>query len=309
MKKETKTHIVYGVILLLLILGISSYEYIQAKNITQALAAMETSLEGKITAVDQSVKNLGQDLKKAQKDISGLSSSLEEKETKIQSLSGQLEEVRTESLEQLGELSDKITNLKLQNQDFSEVIENSIPAVVSVRTDSGSGSGFLIRQNGYIVTNNHVIVQARAATIVTSDGDGHGVYLVGADADADIAVLKIDGEGYTLLRFGDSDEITVGEKAIAIGNPGGLDFTVTQGIISAVDREDANGNMFVQIDVPINPGNSGGPLINAAGKVIGVTTKKVVGFEGVGFALESNQVEEIANNLIAEYEENLLTGS
>ena len=177
MKKETKTHIVYGVILLLLILGISSYEYIQAKNITQALAAMETSLEGKITAVDQSVKNLGQDLKKAQKDISGLSSSLEEKETKIQSLSGQLEEVRTESLEQLGELSDKITNLKLQNQDFSEVIENSIPAVVSVRTDSGSGSGFLIRQNGYIVTNNHVIVQARAATIVTSDGDGHWVFL------------------------------------------------------------------------------------------------------------------------------------
>ena len=90
----------------------------------------------------------------------------------------------------------------------------------------------------------------------------------------------------------------VGEKVIAVGNPGGLDFTVTQGIVSAVDRLDSKGNEYVQIDVPINPGNSGGPLINSDGRVIGVNTKKVSGFESLGFALEADLVRDIIDGVI-----------
>ncbi|MEK6901521.1 MAG: trypsin-like peptidase domain-containing protein, partial [Nanoarchaeota archaeon] len=102
------------------------------------------------------------------------------------------------------------------------------------------------------------------------------------------------------LRFGNSHNAKVGEKVIAIGNPGGLDFSVTQGIISATNRQDSNGNQYIQIDVPINPGNSGGPLINAEGKVLGVNTLKLVGFEGLGFALASSYVDDIITTIIEE---------
>ncbi len=305
MRKHLERHAFPLTALFIITLLFIGYEYFQTKTFTvtlqQEISRLENSLEEKVTV-------LRNDLSLAQKDITSLGTSLEEKETKIKALGTELQEVKVESEKQIGALEDKVTQLKLQNQDFSEVIEKSIPAVVSIRTDVGSGSGFLVRENGYIVTNNHVIDGATAATIVTSDEAQHRVFLIGKNSRADIAVLKIEGSEYSWLSFGDSDSITIGEKVIAIGNPGGLDFTVTQGIVSAVDRVDAQGNSYVQIDVPINPGNSGGPLVDAAGEVIGVTTKKLADFEGLGFALESNQVREIVDGMIESYEESLATG-
>ncbi|MFH1275723.1 MAG: trypsin-like peptidase domain-containing protein [Candidatus Woesearchaeota archaeon] len=305
MHKEKKHHLIYGIILAVIVLSFGAYEYYQNMQTEESLIILQNTFESKLTenvkTINENINELKTSLTTTQKDVSGLSTSLIEKETQIKGLSGELAQVKIENQEQLGQLESQITKLKSQNEDFSSIIENSIPAVVSVRTNLGSGSGFLISNDGYIVTNYHVIQGASAAAIVTSDGEQHRVYLIGNNPNADIAVLKIEGD-FSYLRFGNSNNINVGEKVIAVGNPGGLDFSVTQGIVSAVNRLDADGNNFVQIDVAINPGNSGGPLINLEGKVIGVNTKKIESFEGVGFAISSNQVEDIVNDLIADYE-------
>jgi S1-C subfamily serine protease len=304
--KNNKQHLVYAIILVLIIGVLSVYEYQQNKQLNTTLDLMNKIIKDNNNQLTSDISNLKATLLTTQKDVSGLSTSLDQKDTELKSLSGQLDQVRIESKEQLGVLSDKVSNLKIQNEDFSEVIEKSIPAVVSVKTNKGAGSGFIISSNGYIVTNYHVIEDATAATIITSDGRGRTVYLVGSNINADIAILKIDVKDHSALIFGNSQATIVGEKVIAVGNPGGLDFSVTQGIISA-KRKDALNNEFLQIDVAINPGNSGGPLINAKGQVIGVNTKKIAGFEGLGFAITSNQVKEIAENLIDEYEEQLVS--
>jgi S1-C subfamily serine protease len=304
--KVKRMHFIYGGILVCILILFGSIEYVQYQqyqDTLSTLAQLNSKIADNKASLETSQKKVGvleQKASVAEKDISSLSTSLDEKETAIKSLTGQLADVRVESKEQITKLEDQVSNLKIQNEDFSSVIESSIPAVVSIVTNVGSGSGFMVTSNGYIVTNNHVISKATAATVITSDGIRHSVYLVGGNSAADIAVLKIDGE-HPYLRFADSDKIVVGEKVIAVGNPGGLDFTVTQGIVSAIKRLD-KGYSFVQIDVAINPGNSGGPLINTAGKVVGVNTKKIAGFEGVGFALESNQAKDAAFDLINIYE-------
>jgi serine protease Do len=218
----------------------------------------------------------------------------------IKSLTGDLDQVKFDNKKQLGELEEKLSGLKAEFSDFSSVIENSVPAIVSVRTNVGLGSGFIVHGDGYIVTNYHVIEGATAASVIDSELESHAVRLVGFDANADVAVLKIEGRRLPRLSWGNSGDVKVGEKVIAVGNPGGLEFTVTQGIVSAIKRSDARGRDLIQIDVPINPGNSGGPLINTKGRVVGVNTLKIAGFEGVGFALASDYVENIVDAIIDE---------
>ena len=291
---KNKHHFFYGGIALVIVLALVTIEVLQTRHFTNLLAEQSSQLQTQINALQQQHSALGEE-------VETLTASVTEKETQIKKLSGQLEQVKIENQEQLEQLDQQIGTLKAQNADFSSVIEESIPSVVSIRTNLGSGSGFIISSEGYIVTNEHVISGATAASVITSDGKQHAVYLVGADSRVDVAVLQIEGS-YDSLRWGNSDKIVVGEKVIAIGNPGGLDFTVTQGIVSAVKRKDQYGNSFAQIDVPINPGNSGGPLLDVEGRVIGITTKKISEFEGVGFALESNQARDIAEGLISVYE-------
>jgi serine protease Do len=121
--------------------------------------------------------------------------------------------------------------------------------------------------------------------------------MVGTDRELDIALLKIEGN-FNSVDLGDSDDTKIGEKVIAIGNPLGLEFTLTEGVISARDRIGSNGlPYYFQIDVPINPGNSGGPLINTEGEVIGINNFKVQGAEGLGFALEINEAKEAINSI------------
>lgn len=184
--------------------------------------------------------------------------------------------------------------------DFSGIIDDSVRSVVTIRTDKSQGTGFIISNEGYIVTNYHVVQNANTAIIITSDNKNHAVTLVGYDSELDIALLKIS-ENYPELELADSNKISVGEKVIAIGNPLGLQFSVSQGIVSAVHRPGPNGlNAYIQIDAALNPGNSGGPLINKDGKVIGINNFKIGNSESLGFALESNYIENSVNEISQE---------
>lgn len=161
--------------------------------------------------------------------------------------------------------------------------------------EAGSGSGFIIdAQNGYIVTNNHVIDGAQKLTVSLSDGRNVDAKVVGADSRTDLAVLKLaDTSNLTAVQLGDSSAIAVGQPVVAIGNPGGIEFarSVTTGVISATNRtlnlQGEAGYDLIQTDAAINPGNSGGPLVNYQGLVIGINSAKyaVSGFEGMGFAI------------------------
>lgn len=182
-------------------------------------------------------------------------------------------------------------------EDFSGIIESVVPSVVTVRTDVGQGTGFLINSDGYLVTNAHVLSGGHEVYAITYEQEIIPAELIGYDANIDIALLKIEGN-YKKLRLASSDDIQVGEKVIAIGNPLGLQFSVSQGIVSGVHREGLNGlRAYIQTDAALNPGNSGGPLINKEGEVIGINNFKIGAGESLGFALESEYIEETVNKI------------
>lgn len=168
----------------------------------------------------------------------------------------------------------------------------------------GAGSGVIIDANGYILTNNHVISGASKIQVRTKNGNVYDAKLIGTDVESDLAVIKIEETGLKTAVFGDSDKIVIGETAIAIGNPlGQLGGTVTQGIISALDREitvEKQTMTLLQIDAAINPGNSGGALFNTSGELIGIVNAKTSasGIEGLGFAIPSNTAKKVSIDLI-----------
>ncbi len=170
----------------------------------------------------------------------------------------------------------------------------------------GVGSGVIFKSDGYIVTNNHVIEGAKELIVSLADGRSLKGKLVGADALTDIAVVKVEASDLPAAAFGNSDEVVVGEPAIAIGNPLGLEFqgSVTAGVISALNRTlDISDRRvkLIQTDAAINPGNSGGALVNADGKVIGINSAKLAanGVEGMGFSIPINTVQTIIDELMS----------
>ena len=165
------------------------------------------------------------------------------------------------------------------------------------------GSGFIISRDGYIVTNNHVIDGADEIKVKFQDEHGDKTYdakIVGTDPETDLALLKIEADtDLPTLKFGDSDKIKVGQWVVAIGNPFGLDHTVTAGIVSAKGRIIGAGpyDNFIQTDASINPGNSGGPLLNLKGEVIGINTAIIASGQGIGFAIPSNLAKNVIEQL------------
>ena len=167
----------------------------------------------------------------------------------------------------------------------------SVNVFGQVATSACSGSGFVLTENGYIVTNNHVVEDATSVSVQLFDGTEHDAQIIGTDPMNDVALLKIDAENLQHVSVGDSDKIEVGEQVIAIGNPlGELTFTMTVGYISALDREiniDGTPINMMQTDAAINSGNSGGPLFDMNGNVIGITTAKSSGTTSTGVTIES----------------------
>lgn len=168
----------------------------------------------------------------------------------------------------------------------------------------GSGSGFIINQEGMILTNSHVIEGTDTVDVTLKDGRTLEGKVLGTDPVTDVAVVKIAGENLPTVKLGDSDTLQPGEWAIAIGNPLGLDNTVTVGIISATGRSSAQVGIpdkrvsFIQTDAAINPGNSGGPLLNQNGEVIGINTAIIQGAQGLGFSIPINTAQSIADQLV-----------
>jgi len=209
---------------------------------------------------------------------------------------------------QLGIIHEEFGFLKASvGADFSGIVENSIPSVVTIRTDVSQGTGFIVEERGYIVTNAHVLADGTLVNVITYEQEIIRADLVGYDTTFDIALLKIPGTHDT-LKFGNSDKVQVGEKVIAIGNPLGLQFSVSEGIISAVHRQGPNGlDVYIQTDAALNSGNSGGPLINNKGLVVGINNFKIGGSESLGFALESNLIKFAINEIYQEaFNENLI---
>ena len=194
----------------------------------------------------------------------------------------------------------------------AQIYEKVGPSVVSVLSESlsnmtqSTGSGIVMTEDGYIITNNHVVEDGDQFTVVMSDGTEYAAQIVGTDSKTDLAVLKIEATGLTPAEFGDSDALKIGDMAIAIGSPGGLELqnSMTRGIISAINRNiavEGRTMNLIQTDASINPGNSGGPLINQYGQVIGINTVKlgISYYEGLGFAIPMNTAKPIIDELTA----------
>jgi serine protease Do len=168
----------------------------------------------------------------------------------------------------------------------------------------GVGTGVIVRENGYILTNNHVVAGASDVNVKLSDGRVLGARVMGTDEKTDLAVVKVEATGLVAAQLGDSDRVEIGEWVLAMGNPFGLEHTVTAGIISAKGRANvgiADYEDFLQTDAAINPGNSGGPLLNLEGKVIGINTaiaSRTGGYMGVGFAIPISMAQVIMDQII-----------
>ena len=217
-------------------------------------------------------------------------------------------------------------SLEALDSEFTNLVDRVIPSVVSITTTaapdrealvrqffglgrggvnptSKMGSGMIVSSEGYIVTNWHVVNGAADVTVQLSDGRTLPARIAGIDQSSDIAVLKVDAEGLTPIAFGDSEQVRVGQMVFAVGNPFGLQETVTQGIISAKGRRTVSeaANEFFQTSTTINPGNSGGPLIDIHGKVIGINNfiiSRSGGSEGIGFAIPSNVARRVYEDII-----------
>jgi Do/DeqQ family serine protease len=183
---------------------------------------------------------------------------------------------------------------------FDEFFDQQQPRY---RRDTSLGSGFIINRDGYILTNDHVVRDAESIKVKLSNETVYDGTIVGSDPKTDIAVIKIDSrEPLPVAVLGDSDRLRVGQWAIAIGNPFGLDRTVTVGVVSATGRSNMGIETyedFIQTDASINPGNSGGPLLNIHGEVIGINTAIVAAGQGIGFAIPINMAKHIVAQLIA----------
>ena len=208
------------------------------------------------------------------------------------------------------------TSYAVQKSDISSIVENCADSVVEITiatqstvygysyTSEGNGSGVIISKDGYILTNNHVISGANDISVRLKDGTEYKATLVGKDSKTDIAIIKIDAQNLNAALLGNSDNLVVGELAVAIGNPlGKLGGTVTNGIISALEREitlEGVTRNLIQTNAAINPGNSGGGLFNSNGELIGVVVAKSTGFdvEGLGFAIPINDVKIVISDLL-----------
>jgi len=228
---------------------------------------------------------------------------------------GERDAVETEALDQPPERDHEL--LDSYSRTIATVVEKVGPTVVNIRThhigsasrngseSGGTGSGFVIAPDGFILTNSHVVHGAARLEVTLADGRQYGATLVGEDPETDLAVIRINASQLVHAHLGDSKAIRVGQIAVAIGSPFGFHQTVTAGVVSALGRSMRAGSgrlidNVIQTDAALNPGNSGGPLVNSRGEIIGVNTAIILPAQGICFAIASSTAEFVAAWLIKE---------
>ncbi|MFQ5894025.1 MAG: Do family serine endopeptidase, partial [Nitrospinota bacterium] len=187
-----------------------------------------------------------------------------------------------------------------EQDPWREFFERFLEDIPEERTRHSLGSGIIYDKEGYIITNNHVVERASEIKVKLHDGDEYDAKVIGTDPKTDLALIKIEADqALPTLTLGDSDALQVGEWVVAIGNPFGLEHTVTVGVVSAMGRVIGTGpyDDFIQTDASINPGNSGGPLLNTDGEVVGINTAIVAAGQGIGFAIPSNITRQVIEDL------------
>jgi len=188
-----------------------------------------------------------------------------------------------------------------EEETVIRVARNATPAVVGVSRQGSSGSGVIVRANGIIITNAHVVGNARQVEVTTADGRTLTGRVLGRDPSVDTAIVQVDATNLPVAPLGDSDRLEVGQIAVAIGNPLGLERTVTRGVVSAVNRDPRGIGIaagLIQTDAAINPGNSGGPLLDSQGRVIGINTAILAGTTGLGFAIPINVATDVMQQIL-----------
>lgn len=283
-------NILYALVFILLVLQLVSF---------MSMSSRVSQLDGQLAATQRQLSVTAQELSES---IKAYEAATQRNFNDVTASLNMLTVQVSQQSQQSSSLQEEIKLLKSSKGDFSGVIEDAVKSVVTVRTDRSLGSGFIVDERGYVVTNFHVISGARRLAISTADKQLLPAQFVGADRFRDLALLKIEGN-YHALQLADSEKLQVGNKVVAIGNPLGLSFTVTEGIVSALDRAGPNGlTEYIQTDVSLNPGNSGGPLIDTQGRAVGINNFKIGDAESLGFALESNALRgalvEMSNSTI-----------
>ena len=188
-----------------------------------------------------------------------------------------------------------------EEETIIRVARTATPAVVSVARRGGSGSGVIVRADGIIITNAHVVGNSRTVEVRTADGRTFDGTVLGTDVEVDTAIVRVNATNLPAAPLADSDRLEVGQLAIAIGNPLGLERTVTRGVVSAVNRDPRGVDIaagLIQTDAAINPGNSGGPLLDSAGRVMGINTAILAGTTGLGFAIPINVAVDVMNQIV-----------
>ena len=235
--------------------------------------------------------------------VLGLSAALYTAFEDIQSLEGQVSDLENQ---------ERVIYTNDTDRGFQSIYERVGDSVVYIQNGNSQGSGFVYREDGYLVTNEHVVSDQETVQVTFTDGETLNAEVIGTDPYTDLAVLKVDKEGLRPLKFSPTGNVSVGQRAIAIGNPFGLESSMTTGIISQKGRSITVEGGFsirnvLQTDASINPGNSGGPLLNREGEVVGVNTAIETNtgtFSGVGFAIPSDTVQRVVPTMIeqGEYE-------
>jgi S1-C subfamily serine protease len=329
----TTKHVFYLCIIIIVALGSLStylaYDYNakieklsadQEKSMDELSAKMVAQSDALRTDVSSQLSLLGSDVAAARTSITSLSSDLTssiqnynyQSLVRDNALSESVQKMSNRSLTELSSFQQQLNKVSEASTDFAPIIPKAQDSVVTIgRKDKGVfitvGSGVLINNVGYIVTNEHVIDALSSIYVRTHDNNEYAATVIGKDESWDVAVIKLTTEKstFTYLNWADSDRVFVGQHIIAVGNPVGLESTVTEGIISNTNRlvtGDARDIYYLQTDVAINAGNSGGPLIDKEGKIVGIATMKYMklGYEGLSFALRSNDVQGVVMDILQE---------
>ncbi len=308
-KKAVNNRVIYISVIIIFVLQsfVTTYFFVQLTQLQNTVSYNSEVIVANNRRVMNKLSNLSENLALINTNVTKLDNSVSSNqndiiliENEITKLDESINFTQSSLSEAQASLENQIKAIKSKtSSDFSDIIGHVIEDVISIKTNVAQGSGFIITSDGYVVTNAHVLDGATYAKAITVNQTEQYMSLIGYSNSLDLALLKLSGN-YKPLILSDSEEIKVGEKVIAIGNPYGLSFSVTEGIISASHRLISGySGQYVQIDAALNPGNSGGPLINTNGEVVGINNFKVMG-DNLGFALESNFIKKGINEIAQE---------